>query len=388
MHARILPCLALVATGTAALFQTGCQTEPQMTPGQQLVMKGYVYVEPFGKTQDGKTVEIYTLKNANGLTAKVMTYGATLVAMDVPDKAGQIADVALGFTNLDSYIKGSPYFGATVGRYANRIANGKFTIDGHDYKLAVNDGPNSLHGGLKGFDKVIWTGHEVQSTLGPAVRFEYLSPDGEEGYPGNLKVVVVYTLTNDNELRIDYGAVTDKPTVVNLTNHTYWNLGGEGNGTILDEKLQILATQYNPVDDTSIPTGEFKNVEGTPMDFLQPHKIGERIAQAPNGNGYDHNYVLRKSRPGSLDLAAVLWDEQSGRIMQVFTTQPGVQLYTGNYLDGTLSGPSGRKYVKNGAVCLETQHFPDSPNHPNFPSTVLRPGEKFSSTTVYRFLVQ
>lgn len=388
MHARTLFRFATVAAGTIALLQTGCQTGPKLTPGEQLERRGYVYVEPFGKTEDGKTVELYTLKNANGLTAKVMTYGATLTEMDVPDKNGKFADVTLGFSNLQDYVKHSPFFGSTVGRYANRIANGKFSIDGHDYKLAINNGPNSLHGGLKGFDKVIWTAHEVQSTLGPAVRFEYFSKDGEEGYPGNLKVVVVYTLTNDNELRLDYGATTDKPTVINLTNHAYWNLAGEGDGTILDEQLQILATQYNPVDNTSIPTGEFKNVEGTPMDFLQPHKIGERIAQAPNGNGYDHNFILRKTEPGALDLAAVLWDQNSGRIMQVYTTEPGVQLYTANNLDGTLTGPSGGKYVKNGAVCLETQHFPDSPNHPNFPSTILRPGEKFSSTTFYRFLVQ
>jgi aldose 1-epimerase len=388
MHARTSLRPAVLLVTAATLLQTGCQTGPKLTPGQQLVMNGYVYVEPFGKTQDGKAVELYTLKNAHGLTAKVMTYGAILTQMDVPDKAGQFADVALGFSDLESYLKGHPYFGATVGRYANRIAAGKFSLDGHDYKLAVNNGPNSLHGGLKGFDKVVWTAHEVESPLGPAVRFEYFSKDGEEGYPGNLKVVVVYTLTNNDELRLDYGAETDKPTVVNLTNHTYWNLAGEGDGTILDEQLQVMATQFTPVDDTSIPTGELKRVEGTSLDFLQPHAIGERIAQAPNGNGYDHNFVLIKSEPGALDLAAVLKDPKSGREMKVYTTEPGVQLYTANHLDGTLSGPSGRKYVKNGAVCLETQHFPDSPNHPNFPSTVLRPGQKFMSTTVYRFLAE
>lgn len=385
MHARTTLCLALAVTASGTLLQTGCQTGPELTPGQQLVMNGYVYVEPFGKTQDGEAVEIYTLKNAHGLTARVMTYGAILTEMHVPDKAGNFADVTLGFSDLAGYLKGHPYFGATTGRYANRIAGGKFAIDGKEFKLAVNNGPNSLHGGLKGFDKVVWTAREIQNPLGPSVRFEYTSADGEEGYPGNLKVVVVYTLTNDNELRIDYGAETDKPTVVNLTNHAYWNLAGEGQGTILDHELQVIATQFTPVDNTSIPTGEFKNVEGTSMDFLKPHTIGGRIAQAPNGNGYDHNFVLRKTGDGTLDLAATLKDPKSGRVMQILTSEPGVQLYTANFVDGSLTGKSGGKYVKHGAVCLETQHFPDSPNKPNFPSTVLRPGERYMSTTIHRF---
>ncbi len=348
-------------------------------------MSGYVYVEPFGKTQDGEAVEIYTLKNAHGLTARVMTYGAILTEMHVPDKAGNFADVTLGFDNLPDYLKGHPFFGATTGRYANRIADGKFAIDGKEFKLAVNNGPNSLHGGLKGFDKVVWKAREIQNPLGPSVRFEYTSADGEEGYPGNLKVVVVYTLTNDNELRIDYGAETDKPTVVNLTNHAYWNLAGEGQSTILDHELQVIATQFTPVDNTGIPTGELKNVDGTPMDFMRVHTIGERIAQAPNGNGYDHNFVLRKTGDGTLDLAATLKDPKSGRVMQILTSEPGMQLYTANYLDGSLTGKSGGKYVKHGAVCLETQHFPDSPNKPSFPSTVLRPGERYMTTTIHRF---
>ncbi|HAV61555.1 MAG TPA: galactose-1-epimerase, partial [Verrucomicrobiales bacterium] len=251
-----------------------------MTPGEYLTMQGYAYAEPFGKTPDGQAVELYTLKNRHGLVAKVMTYGATLTSMTVPDKNGNFADVTLGFNDLESYLKGHPYFGTTTGRYANRIAGGTFTLNGREYKLAVNNGPNSLHGGIKGFDKVVWKARVMENPLGASVRFEYLSPDGEEGYPGNLKVVVVYTLTNDNELRIDYGAETDKATVLNLTNHAYWNLSGEGNGTILDHELQILATQFTPVDDTSIPTGELKNVEGTAMDFLKPHTIGERISQA------------------------------------------------------------------------------------------------------------
>jgi aldose 1-epimerase len=388
MHARNSFCLALAVAASATLLQTGCQLGPKLTPGQRLVMNGYVYVEPFGQTKDGQAVEIYTLKNGNGLTAKVMTYGATLTEMHVPDKAGVFADVTLGFNDLESYLKWHPFFGSTTGRYANRIAGGKFTLDGRDYTLAVNNGPNSLHGGLKGFDKVVWQAREIRNPLGPSVRFEYLSPDGEEGYPGNLHVVVVYTLTNDNELRIDYGAETDKPTVVNLTNHAYWNLAGEGRGTILDHHLQIFATQFTPVDNTSIPTGELKNVEGTAMDFLKPQPVGARIANAPNGNGYDHNFVLRKTGRRTLDLAAVLKDPKSGRVMQVFTSEPGVQLYTANYLDGSLTGKSGRKYLKHGALCLETQHFPDSPNKPNFPSTVLRPGQQYIQTTVHRFLAE
>lgn len=385
MHARTTLCLALAVAASGTLLQTGCQTGPELTPGQKLVMSGYVYVEPFGKTQDGEAVEIYTLKNAHGLTARVMTYGAILTEMHVPDKAGNFADVTLGFDNLPDYLKGHPFFGATTGRYANRIADGKFAIDGKEFKLAVNNGPNSLHGGLKGFDKVVWKAREIQNPLGPSVRFEYTSADGEEGYPGNLKVVVVYTLTNDNELRIDYGAETDKPTVVNLTNHAYWNLAGEGQSTILDHELQVIATQFTPVDNTGIPTGELKNVDGTPMDFMRVHTIGERIAQAPNGNGYDHNFVLRKTGDGTLDLAATLKDPKSGRVMQILTSEPGMQLYTANYLDGSLTGKSGGKYVKHGAVCLETQHFPDSPNKPSFPSTVLRPGERYMTTTIHRF---
>ena len=386
MQSRFLLGPSLLAA--ALLYQTGCQTQPKLTPGEQLAMKGYVYLEPFGKTADGQAVEIYTLKNRHGLTAKVMTYGAILTEMHVPDQAGNFADVTLGFNDLASYAKGHPFFGATTGRYANRIAGGKFSLDGKDYKLAVNNGPNSLHGGTKGFDKVVWRAREIQNPLGPSVRFEYTSADGEEGYPGTLKVVVVYTLTNDNELRIDYGAETDKATVINLTNHAYWNLAGEGEGTILDHELQILATQFTPVDDTSIPTGEIINVSDTAMDFLKPFKVGARIAQAPNGNGYDHNFALRKTGAGTLDLAAVLKDPKSGRVMQVFTSEPGVQLYTANHLDGSLTGKSGKKYVKNGALCLETQHFPDSPNKPSFPSTVLRPGQKYMTTTMHRFLAQ
>lgn len=378
---------SLGVMGAAALLVAGCQSNSNLTPGQQLAQIGYVTMEPFGTTADGQAVEIYELINSNGFHAKVMTYGAILTEMWVPDRNGVGADVVLGFKDLKTYEAGHPYFGATVGRYGNRIAGGQFTLDGKTYKLAVNNGPNSLHGGVKGFDKVVWKASEAPNIDGPSVKFEYTSPDGEEGYPGTLTVAVVYTLTNDNELRIDYVANTDKPTVLNLTNHSYWNLAGEGNGTILDHGLQIMATQFTPVDDTSIPTGELKSVEGTSMDFLSPSFIGGRIADAPNGNGYDHNYVLRKTEESSLDAAAILADPKSGRSMMISTTEPGVQLYTANYLDGTLTGKSGQPYVKNGAVCLETQHFPDSPNQPGFPSTVLRPDETYRSTTIHRFSV-
>lgn len=378
-------CRSFSTLAAAALLSAGCQTNSNLTPGQQLAQIGYVTMEPFGTTKDGHAVEVCELINANGLRAKVMTYGALLTEMWVPDRDGNMADVVLGFNDLATYEAGHPYFGATTGRYANRIAGGKFELDGVTYNLPVNNGPNTLHGGIKGFDKVIWKATELPNREGPAVQFEYVSPDGEEGFPGTLSVKVIYTLTNENELQIDYHATTDKPTVLNLTNHSYWNLAGEGSGTILKHGLQIMATQFTPVDDTSIPTGELQRVEGTAMDFLNPAFIGARIEEAPNGNGYDHNFVLRKTSDDSLDAAAILAEPTTGRSMMVLTTEPGVQLYTANYLDGTLTGKSGVKYVKNGAVCLETQHFPDSPNQPGFPSTVLRPGETFRSTTVHRF---
>ncbi len=375
----------LGVVAAAALLTAGCQSKSKLTPGQQLAQIGYVTMEPFGTTDDGKSVEIYELINANGLRAKVMTYGAILTEMWVPDRLGQSADVVLGFKDFKSYEKGHPYFGATTGRYANRIAKGQFEIDGKKYQMPVNNGPNSLHGGIKGFDKVIWKAKEGRNVNGPSVKFEYTSPDGEEGYPGTLTVVVTYTLTNDDELQIDYHAKTDKATVINLTNHSYWNLAGEGSGSILDHGLQILATQFTEVDETSIPTGKLVSVDGTSMDFLSPNIIGKRIADAPNGNGYDHNFVLRKTDANSLDSAAILADPKTGRSMMVLTTEPGVQLYTANYLDGTLTGKSGKPYVKHGAVCLETQHYPDSPNQPSFPTTVLRPEETYTSTTIYRF---
>ncbi|HUE71413.1 MAG TPA: aldose epimerase family protein [Pirellulaceae bacterium] len=342
----------------------------------------------FGKTKAGAEVQLYTCRNANGLVLKVMTYGATVVSMETPDKLGNVRNIQLGFSKLDGYLARHPYFGSTVGRYGNRIAGGKFTLDGQEYKLATNNGPNHLHGGIKGFDAVVWKGEEVKTADSVGVKFSYTSKDGEEGYPGTLHVTATYTLTNANEMRIDYAATTDKPTVLNLTNHCYWNLGGAGSGQILEHVLTIHADKYLPIDATSIPTGELADVKGTPMDFTSPHKIGARIGelkQPPHQTkGYDHCYVLR-GQEGKLSPCAFAHDPASGRTMEISTTEPGVQLYCGNFLDG---GEGTGGYKQHDAFCLETQHFPDSPNQPEFPSTVLRPGETFRSTTVHKFGVR
>jgi aldose 1-epimerase len=344
--------------------------------------KPTVQKEIFGKLNNGDPVEIFTITNSQGLRAKVMTWGAVLVAMEVPDRAGELADVTLGFDKLEPYLRRHPYFGTTTGRYANRIAKGEFTLDGKTYKLATNNGPNHLHGGLVGFDMRNWKAEPLAN----GVRFSYTSPDGEEGYPGTLKTAVTYTLTDKDELRIDYEATTDKPTIVNLTNHAYWNLAGESAGDILGHELTLRASKFTPVDETSIPTGKIDPVAGGPMDFTKPKTIGKDFAQVAAGpGGYDHNFVIDQPTPGALALAAEVREPKSGRVMKVSTTEPGVQLYTGNYLDGVVVGKGGKPYKKHAALCLETQHFPDSPNHSNFPSTVLRPGETFRSTTVYAF---
>ncbi len=342
---------------------------------------------PFGQTPDGTPVDLYTLKNRQGMVCKVMTYGAIITEVHVPDRQGHYDDVVLGFDNLDGYLQGHPYFGAIVGRVANRIAQGKFTLNGKTYTLATNNPPNHLHGGIKGFDKVVWQAESVQLTDGVGVRFTYLSQDGEEGYPGNLKVEVAYMVTDNNELRIDYRATTDQDTPVNLTNHSYWNLAGPEHGDILDHVMMINADQYTPVDETLIPTGELKPVAGTPMDFRQPTAIGARLDQV-GGNpvGYDHNYVVNGG--GKLALVARVDEPTTGRQMDVLSTQPGVQFYTGNFLDGKLTGKKGVVYRQHQGFCLETQHFPDSVNHPNFPSTILKPGETYAQTTVYRFSVR
>ncbi len=336
---------------------------------------------PFGKTAEGKDVDLYTLTNTNGLKAQIMTYGGIVTSLLVPDKNGVFADIVLGCDSLEEYIKGTPYFGALIGRYGNRIAKGKFTLDGVEYTLATNNGPNHLHGGLKGFDKVVWNAEQMQTDKGPALKLTYLSKDGEEGYSGNLSCTVIYTLTNDNELKISYEAETDKNTVINLTHHSYFNLGGHNSGDILGHELTINADSFTPVDKDLIPTGEIKSVKGTPMDFTNPMAIGSRIKQVQGG--YDHNYVL-KSSDGSLALAALVYEPKSGRVMEVFTTEPGVQFYTGNFLDGSNKG-KGAVYNKHNGFCLETQHFPDSPNKPQFPSTVLKPGDKYKHETVYKF---
>ncbi|HKP82317.1 MAG TPA: aldose epimerase family protein [Pyrinomonadaceae bacterium] len=342
----------------------------------------------FGKTADGENVDLYTLRNTKGVEAKITNLGGILVSLKVPDKNGKFDDVVLGFNDLDSYLKPHPYFGALIGRYGNRIAKGRFTLDGVEYKLAVNNGENTLHGGIKGFDKVIWTGRESKTTAGPAVTLTYLSKDGEEGYPGNLNVTVVYTLTNNNELKIDYSATTDKDTVINLTHHSYFNLAGEGNGDILNHRVMINGTRFLPTDAGSIPTGELRNVSGTPFDFRKMFAIGARINQDEEqlklGNGYDHTWIIN-GRPGTLRLAAQAFEPTSGRRMQVWTTEPGMQFYTGNFLDGTLTGKSGKIYQRRYGFCFETQHYPDSPNHPAFPTTTLKKGATYRSTTIYRF---
>ena len=342
---------------------------------------------PFG-TADGQSVDLYTLRNLHGVEAKITNYGGILVSLKVPDRNGKFDDVVLGFNDLDTYLKGHPYFGALIGRYGNRIAKGRFTLNGVEYKLAVNNGDNTLHGGLKGFDKVVWTGKEMKTQAGPAVALTYLSKDGEEGYPGNLNVRVVYTLTNNNEIKIDYSATTDKDTVINLTEHSYFNLAGEGSGDILNTIVTINGNRFLPTDAGSIPTGELRSVKGTPFDFLTAHAIGERINQDEEqlklGNGYDHTWIIN-GRPGTLRFAAMAYDATSGRTMQVWTTEPGVQFYTGNFLDGTLTGKSGKIYQRRFGFCFETQHYPDSPNHPAFPTTTLKKGATYRSTTIYRF---
>ena len=343
-------------------------------------MKPKVQVSGFGKLSDGTPVDLFTLTNGSGLIAKIINYGAIITEIQVPDRAGHLGDVVLGFDNLDQYLKGHPYFGATVGRVANRIAKGRFTLEGKTYQLAVNNGPNHLHGGLKGFDKVVW---KAEPQTGAAVKFTYSSADGEESFPGQLGVTVLMSLTEKNELTIEYIATTDQPTPVNLTNHSYFNLAGSGD--ILNHELLIAADHFTPKDQNSIPTGEIKAVKGTPMDFTKPHAIGSRFAQLDETPvGYDHNYVLNGGGK-SLSLAARAFEPKTGRVLEVLTTEPGVQLYTSNYLNGSLTGKRGMVYRQHCAFCLETQHFPDSVNHPNFPSTILRPGQTYHQTTVHKF---
>jgi aldose 1-epimerase len=346
----------------------------------------------FGVAPDGQQVSVYTLTNANGVEARVTNYGGILLSLRVPDRDGELDDVVLGFDSLDNYVAGHPYFGAIVGRYGNRIAGGRFTLDGETYELAQNNGPNSLHGGEQGFDKVVWTAEPFENETGQGLVLTYTSPDGEEGYPGTLQSRVTYTLTDQNELIFDYQATTDRATPVNLTQHTYFNLAGDGSGSILDHEMMLNASRFTPVDSTLIPTGELRSVEGTPFDFREPTPLGSRIEEDDEqiriGGGYDHNYVIDRSAGDSLTLAARVYEPTSGRVMEVLTTEPGVQLYTGNFLDGSLTGKNGVVYARRTGFCLETQHYPDSPNQPSFPSTILQPGEEYRSTTVYRFSAQ
>ena len=342
--------------------------------------------KPFGEI-DGKSVELYTLSNESGAKVSITNYGGTVTSIVVPDKGGKMGDVVLGFDSVAEYVEKSPYFGCITGRYAHRIANGKFTLDGKDYSVATNNDPNHLHGGLKGFDKKIWKARIGNMGDSPSLVLTYTSPDGEEGYPGTLNNSVTYTWTQDNALRIRYKSTTDKPTILNLTNHSYFNLAGEGDKTNLQHRVKINAEHYNPIDETSIPTG-IAPVEGTPFDFRKPTQIGKRIneenEQLKNGKGYDHNFVLKKTDDGKLMTAAVVTEPTSGRILTVKTTEPGIQFYTGNFLDD-LKGKGGKNYAHRSAFCLESQTFPDSPNQKEFPSPVLRPGETYSQVTVYHF---
>ncbi len=346
--------------------------------------------QDWGTIGSGEQIHLYTLRNSKGMEASITNYGGRLVRLKVPDRDGKFEDVVLGCDDLAGYLGKNPYFGALVGRYANRIANGEFTLDGEVYKLARNNGENALHGGLKGFDKVVWSVGEVSANHGSALELRYLSKDGEEGYPGNLSATATYSLSDENELKIDFGATTDKDTVLNLTNHSYFDLAGQAAGKILDHRVFINADKFTPVNAHLIPTGELRDVKGTPFDFRKPMAIGARIdakdEQLQYGEGYDHNFVLNDSGNGP-SLAARVADPTSGRVMEVLTTQPGVQFYTGNHLDASAKGKGGMRYGVRFGFCLETQHFPDSPNKPNFPSTELKPGQHYHSTTIFRFSV-
>ncbi len=345
----------------------------------------------FGQTEDGTPVDLYTLTNNNGMRVQITNYGGIVTSLWVPDKNGNLGDVVLGYDHLDGYLKASPYFGCIVGRYGNRIAKGKFTLNDKTYLLATNNGPNHLHGGVKGFDKVVWQARPIKSSDAVGLELSYLSPDGEEGYPGNLSAKVTYTLTNDNALHIDYEATTDQPTICNLTHHSYFNLKDAGASPILDHELMLDADYFTPVDETLIPTGELRPVEGTPFDFRHPTAIGARInaddQQLKFGLGYDHNFVLNGTM-GELRMVGKLSEATTGRVMEIWTTEPGIQFYSGNFLDGSIIGKNGTVYYHRHGLCLETQHYPDSPNHLNFPSTVLNPGEKYQTTTVYRFSIE
>jgi len=377
--AGVVILVAAAVSLSAALASTSKHAAPTITK------------QPFGSTSEGP-VDLYTLTNSRGMEFKIMTYGGIIQSVRVPDRHGDAANVTLGFSNLDDYVQRSPYFGCITGRYANRIAQGTFTLDGVTYHLPINNPPNSLHGGTIGFDKHIWAATPFQDRDSVGLRLSFTSPDGDQGYPGTLVAEATYTLTKRNQIQIDYRAhVLGKATIVNLTNHAYWNLAGEGSGSIDGHVLYLDAPRYTPVDPTLIPTGAIDPVAGTPMDFTRPTAIGARIRdsfpQLVIGRGYDHNWVLDRPSPAdrSSILAARVTERKSGRVLSIYTTEPGIQFYSGNFLDGTLVGTSGRMYRQGDGFALETQHYPDSPNHANFPSTVLRPGQEFSSQTIYQF---
>jgi len=392
---RLSLLISTIILGALAMSSgAGTVAASQATPsaGATPAAAAGITSEPFGDVE-GQGVDLYTLTNANGMEVKIMTYGGIVQSIRVPDRDGQLANVALGFATLEEYVAGNPYFGCIVGRYGNRIARGTFSLDGTTYRLALNNGENTLHGGEKGFDKFVWGATRVPDVQnGVALKLSRVSPDGEENYPGTMMVDVTYTVTDTDELQIDYHATTDKATIVNLTNHTYFNLAGEGSGTVANQQLQLNASTYTPVDDTLIPTGEIAPVAGTPFDFTTATAIGDRIRDGSSeqitfGRGYDHNFVLDRPSPDdrSMVVAGTVTDPESGRTMEIRTTEPGIQFYSGNFLDGTIAGPSGKVYRQGDAFALETQHFPDSPNQPTFPSTVLQPDQEYSSTTVYAF---
>ncbi len=377
---RINKILPLVLAVTIAFTSCDSSTENKNSEGSTIdSTKSGITQKDWGEA-DGKKVELFTLTNDNGTTVTITNYGGTVTSFITPDKNGTKSSIVIGFDSLAPYLRKPPFFGALVGRYGNRIGDAKFTLDGKTYQLAANDGKNHLHGGLKGFDKVVWDASVPDDSI-PSLSLHYISKDGEEGYPGNLDVTVNYTLTNDDGLKIEYNATTDKATPVNLTNHSYFNLTGDVDNTILDHTLMIDADNYTPVDSTLIPTGEIKSVKGTPFDFTTPKKIGRDMDQVKGG--YDHNFVLNKT-DSSLGKIVEVSDSISGRTMDVYTTQPGVQFYTGNFLDGSLLNHDGKPIKQHAAFCLETQHFPDSPNKPKFPSTILQPGEKYHSVTIYK----
>lgn len=359
----------------------------QSTSGHAEEKRSAVQRQNFGRSNDGRQIDLYTLSNSRGMQVSITNYGGTIVSIKVPDKNGDLADVVLGYDDLAGYEGGKAYLGATIGRYANRIAAGKFSLHGNTYTLPKNNGPNTLHGGAIGFNKRVWVAKDVSMSAGQSLELTYLSKDGEEGFPGNLSLKVVFSLADTNELRIDYGATTDKNTVLNLTNHSYFNLAGQGEGNILNHQVTIHASRFTPVDATLIPTGELRNVKGTPFDFNEASAIGARIEsedeQLKLAKGYDHNWIL-DGNAGTLRPAAEAYDPKSGRVLEVSTTEPGIQFYTGNHLE-RFRGKGGKVYDFRDAFCFETQHFPDSPNHPDFPSTELKPGEHFHSTTLFKF---